>query len=139
MPMLAATLAGAAVDPHMVLLLSAVFAAVALFVMVGVSLFASGWQSYEQRYVSSAERTLEAMYLAVPAQQVAYLSVLCFVLVSLLWLWMFHNVAVAPPPMTTGMSAPPAAFRGSMTMTAPISPTPPAPRTPTVLSTPATR
>ena len=37
--------------------------AVALFTWFGFQLFGRGWQSYEEKYVRGAERTLDAMYL----------------------------------------------------------------------------
>ncbi len=48
--------------------------AVALFVLIGFQLFASGWQSYEEKYVKGAEHSLDAMYLTIPVQHVVYLS-----------------------------------------------------------------
>ena len=57
----------------LLILLSAA-GAVALFVLIGFQLFASGWQSYEQKYVKGAERSLDAMYLTMPLQHLIYLS-----------------------------------------------------------------
>lgn len=50
------------------------FIAVTLFVWFGFQLFGKGWQSYEEKYVKGAERTLDAMYLTMPAQHIIYLS-----------------------------------------------------------------
>ena len=79
----------------MTLVMVCVFASVTLFVLAGIYIFASGWQSYEQRYMADAERSLDAIYLTIPPQQVVYLSVMCFAIVSLLWLWLFKNVWVS--------------------------------------------
>ncbi|MBI4576302.1 MAG: type II secretion system F family protein [Planctomycetes bacterium] len=54
--------------------LSFIFAAVTIFVTVGFSLFSEGWTTYEEKYVSGAERTLESMFLSIPPQQLIYLS-----------------------------------------------------------------
>ncbi len=69
---------------ELILGLTASFASVAVFAWVGLSVFARGWQSYEEKYVQDAERSLDAMYLTIPAQQILYLSFVCTVLVTLL-------------------------------------------------------
>ncbi len=73
-------------------LMLCVFSAVVIFIYTGLSLFASGWESYEQKYMDDAEQSLDSIYLTIPPQHVVYLSVLCFVLVSLFWIWLFGNV-----------------------------------------------
>ena len=55
--------------------------AVGLFAWFGFQLFGRGWQSYEQRYVSGAEQTLDAMYLTIPREQILYLSLASMLLV----------------------------------------------------------
>jgi len=58
-----------------------------LFGVSGVYLFSRGWESYEQKYVGGAAQTLDAMYLTIPPQHIAYLSLLCFVLLGgFLWI-----------------------------------------------------
>jgi len=64
------------------LILFIVFGTVVTFVAVGVELFARGWDSYEERYVVGAQRTLDAMYLTMPPQHLVYLSFLSCVLVG---------------------------------------------------------
>ena len=64
------------------LILILVFGAVVTFVAVGIDLFARGWESYEEKYVAGAQRTLEAMYLTIPPQHLIYLSFLSCVLVG---------------------------------------------------------
>lgn len=59
----------------------AAFLSVAFFAWFGFHLFGRGWQSYEQKYVQGAERTLEAMYLTMPRQNLLYLSFLSMLLV----------------------------------------------------------
>lgn len=73
-------------------LMLCVFSAVVLFVYTGLSLFASGWESYEQKYMDDAEQSLDSIYLTIPPQHVVYLSVLCFVLVSAFWIWLFGSI-----------------------------------------------
>ncbi len=52
-----------------------IFGATALFVWAGIQLFSKGWVSYEERYVSGASRSLEALWMTIPPQQLLYLSV----------------------------------------------------------------
>jgi tight adherence protein B len=53
-----------------------------LFGVSGVYLFSRGWESYEQKYMGSAAQSLDAMYLTIPPQHIAYLSLLGFVLMG---------------------------------------------------------
>lgn len=62
------------------IILGIVFASTFLFGVGGIYLFSRGWESYEEKYVKGAEGTLEAMYLTIPPQHVAYLSILCFLI-----------------------------------------------------------
>ena len=75
-----------------VILLSASGAA-ALFVLIGFQIFTSGWQSYEEKYVQGAGRTLDAMYLTLPLQHLIYLSFTSMVLVGVLVGLVFGSVA----------------------------------------------
>jgi len=93
-------------DSHQLAVMACVTASVTLFVYTGVRLFSSGWQSYEQRYLEDAERTLDSIYLTIPPQHVVYLSVACFVVVSLLWTWLFKNVGVGMAFGMTGLALP---------------------------------
>jgi len=67
-----------AADPHLLLLvtLAAVFAAVIVLVTGVAKLLGKGFQSYEERYVAGATRTLDAMYLTMTPRQIVSLSVL---------------------------------------------------------------
>jgi tight adherence protein B len=67
--------------------------AVALFVLGGFQMFTSGWQSYEERYVQGAGRTLDAMYLTLPIQHLVYLSFASAILVGLLVGLAFGSIA----------------------------------------------
>jgi len=58
--------------------------AVALFVLIGFKLFSTGWQSYEEKYVKGAGRTLDAMYLTLPLQHLIYLSFASCIMIGLL-------------------------------------------------------
>jgi len=55
---------------------SALFGAVVIFVFVGISMFTRGWTSYEEQYVQGAQRSLEAIWITMPVQNVLYLSLL---------------------------------------------------------------
>ncbi|MCA8921598.1 MAG: type II secretion system F family protein [Planctomycetes bacterium] len=47
-----------------------------IFVFVGYLLFSAGWDSYEERFVDGAERSVEDLFLTIPPQQMLWLSVL---------------------------------------------------------------
>ena len=106
MPDFVGAIAELMTDHHLLAVMLSIFVAVTLFVFTGLRLFASGWQSYEQKYVQQAEQTLDAIYLTIPAQHVVYLSVLCFVVVSLLWIWLLKNVPVGLLFGTAGLALP---------------------------------
>jgi len=97
---------GQVFDTHEAAVLLCVAGSVMLFVLTGIHLFASGWQSYEQRYMEDAERSLDAIYLTIPPQHVVYLSIACFVVVSLLWTWLFKNIGVGMVFGLTGLALP---------------------------------
>jgi len=56
--------------------LAAVFAAVIVLVTGIAKLLGKGFQSYEERYVAGATRTLDAMYLTMTPRQIISLSIL---------------------------------------------------------------
>jgi tight adherence protein B len=76
-----------------VIILLAGAGAACLFVLGGFQLFSSGWQSYEERYVHGAGRTLDAMYLTLPIQHLIYLSFASAIAVGLLVGLAFGSVA----------------------------------------------
>ncbi|MBF0197531.1 MAG: type II secretion system F family protein [Planctomycetes bacterium] len=59
------------------------FAAIAYICHTGFDLFSKGWSSYEEGYIQGAEKTLDAMYLTIPAQHLAYLSLTSFFIVTI--------------------------------------------------------
>jgi len=69
-------------DWLLILVLIALFGAVFLFTWFGITLFARGWQSYEERYIQMAGRSLDAMYLTMPPQHILYLSFASMALVA---------------------------------------------------------
>ena len=73
-------------DPNVyaIVAMGAAFGAAALFGYVGLEMFGKGWGSYEERYVSGAQRTMESMFLTIPVQHLVYLSFLCFLVISML-------------------------------------------------------
>jgi tight adherence protein B len=77
---------GAISSEHLwaVFALLAAFAAVVLVVYNALQFLSKGLQSYEERYVQGATRTLDAMYLTMSSQQVIYLSILSSVVVFIL-------------------------------------------------------
>jgi tight adherence protein B len=63
------------VSPIVVFAMAVAGAGGFLFVWVGIELFSRGWTSYEEKYVKGAEKTLDSIYLTIPLQHLAYLSV----------------------------------------------------------------
>jgi len=62
--------------------LAALFLAIGTFVFVGIRLFTTGWQSYEEKYVEGAQRSLDAIWMTMPVQNVFYLSLVVGAVVS---------------------------------------------------------
>ena len=93
-------------DLHVLAVMFCVAASVALFVLVGIRLFATGWQSYEQSYLDGAERTLDAIYLTIPPQHVLYLSLVSFAVLSLLFMWLVKNTLVGMAFGLVGLGLP---------------------------------
>jgi tight adherence protein B len=67
--------------------------AVGLFVWIGFRLFSTGWQSYEEKYVQGAGRTLDAMYLTMPLQHLIYLSFASSAVIGVMTGLIFGSVA----------------------------------------------
>lgn len=59
---------------HLVSVLA--FLGVFVFVFVGYLLFSAGWESYEEKYIEGAERSLDDLFLTIPPQQLLWLSIL---------------------------------------------------------------
>ena len=85
--------------------------AVVLFLLVGFQLFSSGWQSYEERYVQGAGRTLDAMYLTMPLQHLVYLSFASSAVIGLFSGFIFGSVAWGTILAIVGFALPTAAVR----------------------------
>jgi tight adherence protein B len=51
------------------------FLACVVFVITGYSLFSAGWESYEEKYIEGAERTLDDLFITIPPQQLIWLAV----------------------------------------------------------------
>jgi len=85
--------------------------AVMLFLLVGFQLFSSGWQSYEERYVQGAGRTLDAMYLTMPLQHLVYLSFASSAVIGLFSGSIFGSVAWGTILAIVGFALPTAAVR----------------------------
>jgi len=85
--------------------------AVALFILTGFKMFSSGWQSYEERYVKGAERTLDAMYLTMPLQHLIYLSFASCLVIGLMAGLVFGSLAWGMILGVIGFTFPPIAIR----------------------------
>ena len=68
--------------PHDWIGIAAAFLAVAIFAYIGIRMALRMWKDYEQRYLAGTATTLDAMYIAMPAQNILYLSLLCALLVA---------------------------------------------------------
>lgn len=79
---------------------------VGLFTYVGVSLFTTGWKSYESRYVEGAAQTLDAMYLTMPVQHVLYLGFLAAIVLGVLFYLISGTVLGALPIAMLGFLVP---------------------------------
>jgi len=85
--------------------------AVLILVLIGFKLFSTGWQSYEERYVKGATRTLDAMYLTLPLQHLIYLSFASSVLVGGMFGLVFGSLAWALIMAVVGFVLPTVAIR----------------------------
>lgn len=65
---------GSRVLLHLVTILA--FLGVFVFVFVGYLLFSAGWESYEEKYIEGAERSLDDLFLTIPPQQLLWLTIL---------------------------------------------------------------
>lgn len=52
------------------------FVGVFVFVFVGYLMFSAGWESYEEKYLEGAERTLDDLFLTIPPHQLLWLTIL---------------------------------------------------------------
>ena len=90
------TLAAMSLDPWVLVALLAGFAGIVLLVYSILQFLSKGLQSYEEKYVAGARRTLDAMYLTMTPQQVLYLSLLCTLVI-------FIIVAVTTASLLAGL------------------------------------
>lgn len=67
-------------EPYLIALLSGL--SVVMFAMSGFLLFSKGWKTYEDNYLEGTEKTLDAMFLSMPAQNLLYLSLLSFIVIT---------------------------------------------------------
>ena len=70
-------------NPWVVLALLSGFLAVIMFAYSLLRVLSKGFQTYEEKYVAGATRTLDAMYLTMTPQQIVYLSLLCMLVVGI--------------------------------------------------------
>ncbi|MBL4848716.1 MAG: type II secretion system F family protein [Planctomycetes bacterium] len=71
--LLAEALKGLSILP-LIYLLS--FLGVFIFTFVGFLVMSEGWESYEERYLEGAERTMDDLFLTIPPKQLLWLTVL---------------------------------------------------------------
>ena len=51
---------------------------VLILMFVGLRMTFRMWGEYQKQYIAGAETTLDAMYITMPAQNILYLSIVCF-------------------------------------------------------------
>ncbi len=78
-----------------VVTLGAAFFAVVLLMYGLMAFLSKGFKTYEEKYVSGATRTLDAMYLTMTVQQILYLSFLSTLVVFIIFAVMTLNVVLA--------------------------------------------
>ncbi len=83
-----------ALHPWAFVALIAVFAAVVLLIYSVLRFLSRGLMSYEEKYVTGATRTLDAMYLTMTPQQILYVSLLCTTVVFILVTVTTHAAAL---------------------------------------------
>ena len=82
------------------------FAGVFTFVIVGYLIFSAGWESYEEKYIEGAERTLDDLFLTIPPQQLLWLSVLGAFGFYVLTFFASGNIYLGLPVAGLGFLAP---------------------------------
>jgi tight adherence protein B len=92
--------------PHHLIAIVAAGLAVGLFTYAGVSLFRSGWASYEQRYVAGAEATLDALYLTMPRQHLVYLAIVSAIVTFSAAYILTRQILLAVPVGLLGLGVP---------------------------------
>jgi tight adherence protein B len=63
-------------DPLLFAVYLMAFLGVFVFVVTGWLMFSVGWESYEEKYLEGAERSMDDLFLTIPAQQLLWLSIL---------------------------------------------------------------
>lgn len=70
---------------------------ITLFALSGFLLFSKGWKTYEDNYLEGTEKTLDAMFLSMPAQNLLYLSLTSFLLVAGLTTYIAKSAYIGAP------------------------------------------
>jgi tight adherence protein B len=82
------------------------FGAAVLFGYIGYQLFSKGWVGYEEKYIKGSQQTMESMFLTIPIQQLIYLSVLCFLVMTLIVGFLTGNFWVGAAVGTVAFAIP---------------------------------
>lgn len=93
------------------LMLAAATGGAACLAYGAVRLLQQGVQSYGERYVKGAERTLDSIYLSVSPQQVLAASLLLAAMLGGIVLWVFGSVPLALGGAVAGLVVPMRALR----------------------------
>lgn len=83
-----------AIPPEELLLYLITFMGCVVFVITGWQMFSSGWESYEEKYLEGATRTVDDLFLTIPPQHLLWLSVLCFFLIFALVFLLSESVLI---------------------------------------------
>jgi tight adherence protein B len=63
-------------DPLLFAIYLMAFIGTFVFVVTGYLMFSVGWESYEEKYLEGAERSIDDLFLTIPPQQLLWLSIL---------------------------------------------------------------
>ncbi|MEZ0229897.1 MAG: type II secretion system F family protein [Planctomycetota bacterium] len=81
--------------PEEVLLYITSFFGCVVFSATGWSLFSQGWESYEEKYLEGAERTLDDLFLTIPPQQLWWLRIFFSMVGMVVGSVLLNNVPIA--------------------------------------------
>ena len=82
------------------------FAGSVTSVLVTYMLFSAGWESYEEKYIEGAERTLDDLFLTIPPQQLLWLSILAGFFLFVVGFVLTNNVMAGLPLAGIGFFIP---------------------------------
>lgn len=80
--------------PHETIAIACAGLSVLVLTFVGLRMLVRMYQEYEQQYIDGAAVTLDAMYVRMPAQNIFYLSIVCFLAATALMTLLSQRVYI---------------------------------------------